>query len=142
MDIFAASFFVVQLALTAPKYKKPSKVTEKSKKQRVNIPDSNKKPLKSDIKDYIVELAKKKGVNAKISIEIARAESNFREKAVNYNNNGTNDKGVFQINSIHNVPDKCRLDYKCNIRWSINKMVEEGFDPWYSSAKVWRRRIR
>ncbi len=81
--------------------------------------------------------APKYGVNPETAVRIAFAESSFREKAVNHNTNGSNDMGVFQINSIHGVPDSCRLDADCNIQWALKKMSKVGTQPWYSSKHKW-----
>lgn len=91
-----------------------------------------------DVKCWIEVLAPQYGVDVEVAMKIAFAESSFREKAVNYNTNGTNDMGVFQINSIHNVPDECRLNAKCNINWALNEMSQNGFSAWYSSYEKWK----
>lgn len=54
------------------------------------------------------------------------------EKPINYNRNGTVDKGVWQINSIHNVPDSCAYDISCSTEFAY-KLSKGGTDwtPWY-----------
>lgn len=78
------------------------------------------------------------GVDEETSVRIAFAESSFNCEATNLNTNGTNDAGLFQINSIHKVPDYCRLDCECNLYWSLNKMAKEGFGAWRASKHNWQ----
>ena len=78
-------------------------------------------------------------VDTEIALRIAKAESNFKATAVGYNTNGSNDKGVFQINSIHKISDNCRLNYICIIRWAMKEMSKNGFGAWYSSKHKWNK---
>jgi len=73
-------------------------------------------------------------------LDIAQAESSFNKNGYNENTNGTNDVGIFAINSIHGVSDECRYDYKCNIKWALNKMAKEGYGAWYSSQHKWDKK--
>jgi hypothetical protein len=41
-----------------------------------------------------------------IALAIAKAESNLNTNAVNENSNGSKDRGIFQINSIHGFGDE------------------------------------
>lgn len=77
------------------------------------------------------------GVDEEIAVRIAFAESSFRCIATNENTNGSNDKGLFQINSIHKVPDYCRLDCECNLYWAISEMKRHGFGAWGASKSNW-----
>lgn len=92
------------------------------------------------IEDYIRAEARKHGLNPDIVSKISWCESRHNPLAENHNNkNGSNDKGLFQINSIHNVPDNCRLDAKCSTEWAMKKMVAQGYQPWYSSEHCWNK---
>ena len=52
-------------------------------------------------------------------LAIARCESSLKEDAVNHNTNGSVDRGIFQINSVHN-----------------NKLDELGLDPWNEDDNI------
>ena len=95
------------------------------------------KPACEGVKCWIIHYSNIYDVDTEIALRIAFAESSFNPKAENYNTNGSNDLGLFQINSIHNVPDSCRLDTHCNIKWALNKMSKVGTQPWYSSKSKW-----
>lgn len=90
------------------------------------------------VEQEIRTLAKCHGINEDKAVAIAKCESGLNPAAMNQNHDGTNDKGVYQINSIHNVPDSCRLDKTCNISWAMNKMVNQGFRPWKASQTCWK----
>jgi len=95
-------------------------------------------PLQETIQQKVVRYALEYQIEPNTALRIAKAESNFRADAINHNKNGSNDVGVFQINSIHKVPDICRLDAECNIRWAMETMQKVGTQPWYSSAHKWK----
>jgi soluble lytic murein transglycosylase-like protein len=105
---------------------------EEVKSSKINYP-----PLISEVKSEITKQAQLYRVDVGRALAIAKAESSFRAGAVNKNKNGSTDKGVYQINSIHKVSDICRLDYKCNIEWAIRKMAREGFGAWNASKHKW-----
>jgi hypothetical protein len=79
----------------------------------------------SYIQDYIRERLGDKGV------AIAHCESRFKLDAYNINRNGSNDAGVWQINSIHGLSDDCRFDLKCSTDWVIEKVKrDKGWSAW------------
>ena len=86
----------------------------------------------------IVAAAKYYGVNPQRALKVAFCESSYDPSRVNQNHNGTNDKGIFQINSIHNVPDACRLDENCNIAWAMQTIQSQGYWPWVASESCWK----
>lgn len=94
-------------------------------------------PTREQIINEIIDQAKAHNVNPATALTIAKCESNYRPFAIGKNRNGTTDTGVFQINSIHNVPLNDMLDYKKNIKWSMELMQKKGNQPWYSSQHCW-----
>jgi len=89
------------------------------------------------VEQMVVRLANEYGVDPERALAIAWCESRDNPLATNYNKNGSNDKGIFQINSIHKVPDSCRLDAECNIDWTMKTIKKQGFQPWGSSQSCW-----
>lgn len=61
------------------------------------------------------------------------SESGLRTNAYGENNNGTNDAGVAQINSIHGLSIEERMNYKANIdkAYDIYKGRGDNFSAWY-----------
>lgn len=68
---------------------------------------------------------------AKTALEVARNESGFRSKAENFNTNNTYDKGCWQINDVHGLPDTVRLNCKKATEWAVGKVKrDKGFGAW------------
>lgn|SRR3990167_819071 len=93
---------------------------------------------KETVQEMIVRLANEYGVDPDDAERISFCESSHNPLAENYSNkNGSNDKGLFQINSTHGVPDSCRLDAECNIEWAMEMINKKGYQPWHSSKNCW-----
>lgn len=82
----------------------------------------------NEIKTYVLGEIKKAGLNVAEASRIINCESRWNEKAINNKNrNGSNDKGLWQINSIHkNISDAEKLDYKASTQWAIAKRLNDG----------------
>lgn len=63
-------------------------------------------------------------------IAIARAESSMRVNAVHLNNNGTEDYGLFQINSIHGYDKEWLMNPVNNIRAAREVFEKQGLNAW------------
>lgn len=80
----------------------PVKVSEEVSTVKV---DENKRPqldsvpLPDDLLDYIWERSNKLNLPYTMVVSVAKAESDFNINLINRNNNGTVDRGLFQINS-------------------------------------------
>lgn len=75
------------------------------------------------------------GRDAQMGLAIARAESGYRTHATHANTNGTLDEGIFQINSIHKMPDM--LTATANIAFAYTMYIKQGSTPWNSSKHNW-----
>jgi hypothetical protein len=70
-------------------------------------------------------------------IAIAHAESGFNCGATNTaNRNGTVDRGLFQINSVHNFTGDY-FDCQTNIEMAHKVWLSQGYDAWvvYQTGK-------
>lgn len=76
------------------------------------------------------------GNDAETGLNIARCESGYRTHALNKNSNMTIDQGVFQINSVHGMPEM--ENAVANILYAYKMYQEQGTNPWTSSEKCWR----
>jgi hypothetical protein len=71
------------------------------------------------------------------ALDISKCESGWREDAYNdKNKNGSNDGGVFQLNSIHGLPDEIRFNAKQNIKWAKEKYLRDKSWGAWSCRKV------
>jgi hypothetical protein len=91
----------------------------------------------SDNVKMIVEEFKDQGIDVTLqAIKIAKCESGLREKAFGRNTNGSTDAGVFQINSVHGLPDSVRFDYIKNIKAAKKLYLDQGWRPWVCADRV------
>ena len=78
------------------------------------------------------ELVEKYPWNSRIMLAIMRAESGCNPNSDNtgLNRDGSNDKGLFQINSIHGFSDAERLDPIRNIEIAFRIWQSQGYRAW------------
>ncbi len=88
----------------------------------------NYQPSISDVKKYVLGEIKKAGLNVREAESLINCESRWNYQAINNKNrNGSNDKGLWQINSIHkSISDADKLDYKASTQWAIAKRLADG----------------
>jgi len=94
----------------------------------INKVIDNSDPTVQEVKDYVLGEIKKAGLNVSQAEALINCESRWDYRAINNKNrNGTNDKGLWQINSIHkNISDADKLDYKASTAWAIAKRLADG----------------
>lgn len=98
----------------------------------------NSEPTLQEIKDYVLGEIKKAGLNIREAEALIYCESKWDPKAYNgKNSNGTNDKGLWQINSIHkDISDADKFDYKASTKWAIAKRLSDGnWSAWSCANK-------
>ena len=67
------------------------------------------------------------------AVAVMCAESARYTGAYNVNTNGTVDRGLFQINSVHaNVSDTTAFDPLSNAEFAHELWTHQGFRPWYA----------
>jgi hypothetical protein len=89
---------------------------------------------RSDVIALIKHIWRKDAV---IGLELARCESGYRVKAFHNNTNNTQDQGVFQVNTVHKMPDM--FNPTANISYAYIKFQEQGTNPWNSSKSCWEK---
>lgn len=104
-----------------------------SPKEELKIPTLN--PDLTERQQNIDLIKKIWGRDSGIGLEIARCESGYRTHARNVNTNSTVDQGVFQINSVHGMPEMEVAT--ANISYAYTMFLKQGTNPWNSSAKCW-----
>ncbi len=88
------------------------------------------------ITNEIIDTFKDKGKKVTVeAIQIAYCESKLEEHAYNWNNptdtrDASEDKGIFQFNSVHNFPDSIVYNYKANIAKAKLMYERQGWRPW------------
>ena len=73
-------------------------------------------------------------------IRVGKCESGLKPDALGVNTNGTVDRGIFQINSIHKgLSNTDAFDFEKNIHFAYRLYLTQGLGPWSSSKKCWVR---
>jgi|ERR1035437_10314498 hypothetical protein len=74
------------------------------------------------------------GKDAPDAFKVLSCENHaLNPNAQNYNNNGTVDIGIMQINSVHNVPGKYLYDWRTNISVGYQIFKDSGWGAWTCS---------
>lgn len=94
-------------------------------------------PEPISLNEYITAEAIKYDQDPYIVHSIIQCESQGDYKAINYNKNGSIDKGLLQINSIHNTEGLDLLNPKDNLEFGLKLMKEKGTEPWKYSKHCW-----
>lgn len=103
------------------KYTAVNKINVVSTTEQSQIPKYNV-PLSLDLQKYIYKLSVSKGLPYEMTLAVIKTESNFNSKLTHRNSNGTIDKGLFQINSVHK-------------KWCKELGVTDLYNP-YQNAKI------
>jgi len=68
--------------------------------------------------------------------KVISCESGWKAEAVNYNSNGTIDRGLFQINSVHGYGNEL-FDPYTNIDIGLKLYMGDGIGHWTASKGCW-----
>ena len=74
------------------------------------------------------ELVKKYDWNVEVMLAIMMAESSCNPNTLNTNSDGSNDLGLFQINSIHKKPN--RENPELNVQYAYQIYKSQGLNAW------------
>lgn len=78
----------------------------------------------------VMDMVREAGVDTAKASKIIECESTWNPNAVNLNRNGSNDMGLWQINSIHGLSDEVRKDPIKSTEFAIYLINKNGFKPW------------
>lgn len=86
-------------------------------------------PLSKELQKYTYDLCKENNVDFETVLAIMWEESRFQPNKIHYNNNGTTDYGLCQINSCHSSQFKSQhitniLEPHQNIRFAISMLTD------------------
>jgi hypothetical protein len=107
----------------------------------IKIENTNNSPVEASpqtIREYVLNEAKKVGLNPNEVDKIINCESRWDPKAMGHNKNGSYDAGLWQINSIHKSLTLAeKMDYKVATKWALTKRLNDGnWSAWYCARKV------
>ncbi len=98
----------------------------------VNTPEH----YRTGMKERVLSMLAAEGIDTKRAERIIFCESSWNPYAINQNRNGSNDLGIWQLNSIHKIPDEVRVDPIASTEVAIKMIKKLGFQPWVCSRKV------
>lgn len=109
----------------------PSQVVTTPTIQPSPTPETAHDPEWVDIAKEIIDVFKPEGKQVtEWALRCFYSESGWRNEAYNFNKNGSDDRGVAQVNSIHNFMGNLH-DYKYNIRKAHEIYKRQGKNAWY-----------
>lgn len=84
-------------------------------------------------KETVLVMLSDAGIDTAKAERIIFCESSWNPRATNLNRNGSNDKGLWQLNSVHGLSDEVRLDPIKSTEFAIKLIKKQGFKPWVCS---------
>ena len=101
-------------------------------------PEIGAEPLSVvSIDALIASKARLYGLKGDLVARIIFCESGGRIDATHTNTNGSVDRGLLQINSIHEVGDLDLLNPEDNLDFGLKMMSKQGTEPWKYSKHCW-----
>lgn len=94
------------------------------------LPLNKDKELKDpkEVRQYVLEMARREKLNVGVVDKVVNCESRYRVDARSRTGKYL---GLYQISSIHKVPDECRLDAQCSTKWFVEKVKrDKGYLAW------------
>lgn len=86
------------------------------------------KPL--SIREMVLAMLAEEGIDTAKADRIIYCESTWKPTATNYNRDGSNDAGLWQINSIHGLSVEERMDIEKSTQFAIKLIKAQGWTPW------------
>lgn len=88
-----------------------------------------------EIMKYVINKFSPFGKDATLwALNCFDSESGYNEKAINFNKDGSIDRGVGQVNSVHNFDADKLMEYKYNVDKTLEIYKSSGKWAWYGSA--------
>ena len=82
------------------------------------------------LKTQVLAMLTNEGIDTVKADRIIACESTWNPQATNLNRNGSNDMGLWQINSVHGLSDDVRLDPIKSTEFAVELIKKKGFAPW------------
>ncbi len=76
-------------------------------------------------------------IDSELVRDIVECESGGLITAINHNTNGTTDRGLMQINTVHQTGALDMFNPEDNLEFGLRLMKEQGTRPWNSSKHFW-----
>ena len=118
-----------------------SLLNSNSKKKLAPFQPKQKEEMPRDetIPEMIQRIAKEKGVDPNLALRVAKCESSLNPKATNENENGTIDRGLFQINDYwhRGVTDEQAFDPVFSTKYFCDRVNKGKLSDWDATRNCW-----
>ncbi|MBS1516620.1 MAG: hypothetical protein JSS91_00875 [Bacteroidetes bacterium] len=85
--------------------------------------NEDKELVKPDeVRQYVGAIAEREGLNVDRVDRVVRCESRFDPKIESKTGKF---KGLWQIGSMHEIADSCKLDTVCSTKWAVEKIKND-----------------
>ena len=92
---------------------------------------------RESVREYVIYMASKEGVDVEKALFFAKEESNFNRFARNTTLK-EDSCGIFQINTLaHPITCEQAFNPFFNINWAIDHMAKGKWEMWYNVNKKW-----
>jgi len=98
-------------------------------------------PKKEEIINYIKKVAVIFKVDPEIALRVAQCESNFDPFAINFNQQGSCDRGLYQWNDKYHphITDEMAFNYKIATELFCRAVVNGNLRWWNASKHCWKK---
>jgi len=100
------------------------------------IKKNEPKPTQSEVLQWIRTSAKTWGVDTNLAIKVANCESGLDPFAINFNSDGSVDRGLYQWNDKYHpeITDEMAFNYIIATN-NFCRAVKQGYLSWWNSSK-------
>jgi hypothetical protein len=105
------------------------------------IKKNEPEPDKEEIWEYIRIKTLEYNINYGLAFEVAKCESGFKPFAINFNRNGSYDRGLYQINDRWHpeMSDEDCFNYKKSIEFFCQAVKAGHLNWWNASRTCWSK---
>lgn len=83
-----------------------------------------------EVKTQVLAMLAEEGIDTIKAERIIQCESSWRPTATHYNKDGSNDAGLWQINSVHGLSVEDRMDVEKSTKFAIKLIKRNGWRDW------------
>lgn len=107
----------------------------------INKENNETEEVKGVTEAIIKKIAIEEGVDPDLAVRVAKCESNLNWKAINVNQSGSKDRGLFQINDQYHpeVTDEEALNPITATQFFCKAFKEGNLSWWNASKKCWEK---
>ena len=136
---FMAGFMGPQILAAILKKKSAEFLANEQVPAEIPAKTNEKTPVFADLEALIRWKALRAGVEPDLAVAVAKAESGLNASALNINNGGSKDRGLYQWNDKYHpeITDAMAYDPETATDLFLKAVNQKHLSWWSASAKVW-----